>query len=176
MPKSMSPDDPDTDAALSAWEEGQGASAPDHADPTYQALRRAFLHHPDVEALDAAIAAARRTCARFWSADSLAKQAQGWLRSSERGETGTGIGQGLGERFKKDVARLHKKGHSWEEIGKYWASSPALPKTASIKAGTKQSGTAQRRRRWTIRTMKHNHARRVKYARPGFHLLFRGKR
>lgn len=59
MPKPMSPDDPDTDAALSAWEEGQGASAPDHADPTYQALRRAFLHHPDVEALDAAIAAAQ---------------------------------------------------------------------------------------------------------------------
>ena len=59
MPKPMPPDDPDTGAALAAWEEGQGASAPDHADPTYRTLRRTFLHHPDVQALDAAIAAAQ---------------------------------------------------------------------------------------------------------------------
>ena len=59
MPKPMPPDDPDTGAALAAWEEGQGASAPDHADPTCRTLRRTFLHHPDVQALDAAIAAAQ---------------------------------------------------------------------------------------------------------------------
>ena len=59
MPKSLPPDDPDIDAAIDAWERGQGASAPDHSNPAYQALRRAFLDHPDIQALDAEIAAAQ---------------------------------------------------------------------------------------------------------------------
>jgi len=59
MPKSLPPDDPDIDAAIDAWERGQGASALDHSDPAYEALRRAFLDHPDIQALDAEIAAAQ---------------------------------------------------------------------------------------------------------------------
>ena len=59
MPKPLPPDDSSHDAALAAWEAGQGASAPDHANPTYQALRTAFLQHPDVVALDTAIATAQ---------------------------------------------------------------------------------------------------------------------
>lgn len=59
MPKPLPPDDSSHDAALAAWEAGQGASAPDHANPAYQALRTAFLQHPDVVALDTAIATAQ---------------------------------------------------------------------------------------------------------------------
>ncbi|WP_323038877.1 hypothetical protein [Gemmobacter sp.] len=59
MPKPLPPYDSTHDAVLATWEAGQGASAPDHTNPAYQALRTAFLQHPDVVALDTAIATAQ---------------------------------------------------------------------------------------------------------------------
>lgn len=40
----------------------------------------------------------------------------------------------MGERFKKDVKRLHKKGHSWEEIGEMLGINPTLAKSHYQKA------------------------------------------